>query len=234
MKLIKTPLATAVCLSMISLLISGCGKTQQEDSSSSEHEHGGGHGHHGDEASAEEGHGGGGEHSHAGGGHMDHMNDVKEWLQKELGDKYDKPVPPASAEQLVQGKAVYLKICFTCHGVSGKGDGLAAAALPQKPADFTDSAHSKFYSDQGRIHIIKKGVENTPMVAWEAALSKEEILAVYGYVVSLRSPDSAAGHGAKGGKFVCPMHKDVSSDKAGKCSKCGMALKESDHGTHKH
>jgi Heavy metal binding domain len=24
--------------------------------------------------------------------------------------------------------------------------------------------------------------------------------------------------------YVCPMHPDVTSDKAGKCSKCGMAL----------
>jgi hypothetical protein len=24
--------------------------------------------------------------------------------------------------------------------------------------------------------------------------------------------------------YVCPMHSDVTSDKAGKCSKCGMAL----------
>ncbi len=232
MKFIKTPLVLAACLGMISLLLSSCGKKQQEEHASSEH----GGGHHGD-AGAEEGHGGGGEHSHAGGGHMDHMNDVKEWLQKELGDKYDKPVPTASAEQLVQGKAVYLKICFTCHGVSGKGDGVAAAALPQKPADFTDSAHSKFYSDQGRIHIIKKGVEGTPMVAWEAALSEEEIMAVYGYVVSLRIPETEGG-GTAGGKFVCPMHPKISSDKPGKCSKCGMALKvndkKHDHGSHDH
>lgn len=26
--------------------------------------------------------------------------------------------------------------------------------------------------------------------------------------------------------YVCPMHADVTSDKPGKCSKCGMALKE--------
>lgn len=51
---------------------------------------------------------------------------------------------------------------------------------------------------------------------------------------SLRKPDSAADHGAKGGKFVCPMHKNITSDKAGKCSKCGMALKKNEHGTHKH
>ena len=26
--------------------------------------------------------------------------------------------------------------------------------------------------------------------------------------------------------YVCPMHADVTSDKPGKCSKCGMDLKE--------
>ncbi len=26
--------------------------------------------------------------------------------------------------------------------------------------------------------------------------------------------------------FVCPMHADVSADKAGKCTKCGMALEK--------
>lgn len=26
--------------------------------------------------------------------------------------------------------------------------------------------------------------------------------------------------------YTCPMHPDVTSDKPGKCSKCGMALKE--------
>ena len=28
------------------------------------------------------------------------------------------------------------------------------------------------------------------------------------------------------GTFVCPMHADVSADKAGKCTKCGMALEK--------
>jgi hypothetical protein len=26
--------------------------------------------------------------------------------------------------------------------------------------------------------------------------------------------------------FICPMHSDITSDKAGKCSKCGMNLVE--------
>jgi hypothetical protein len=38
------------------------------------------------------------------------------------------------------------------------------------------------------------------------------------------SPTSAAASAAA---FGCPMHPDVTSDKPGKCSKCGMALAES-------
>lgn len=30
-------------------------------------------------------------------------------------------------------------------------------------------------------------------------------------------------------KYSCPMHPDVTSTKAGKCSKCGMDLKKSDN-----
>ncbi len=225
MKFKKLNLNTAIPVVFVSmsLAFTACGDKSQKGEEGGGHEHGGG--------DAEGG------HSHAGGGHMEHMNDVKAWLQKELGDQYDKPVPAASKAQLAQGKVVYEKICFTCHGLSGKGDGPAAAALLQKPADFTDSAHSKFYSDQGRLHIIKKGVEGTPMVAWEAAFSEDEIKAVYGYVVSLRVPDTEGG-GTAGGKYVCPMHVKISSDKPGKCSKCGMALKvndkKHDHGSHEH
>lgn len=31
---------------------------------------------------------------------------------------------------------------------------------------------------------------------------------------------------APAASFVCPMHADVTATKAGKCSKCGMSLKE--------
>jgi len=32
-------------------------------------------------------------------------------------------------------------------------------------------------------------------------------------------------------KYSCPMHSDVISDKPGKCSKCGMAMKKEKFGT---
>ena len=36
------------------------------------------------------------------------------------------------------GKAKYDANCIGCHGASGKGDGVAAAALNPKPQDHTD------------------------------------------------------------------------------------------------
>ncbi len=130
--------------------------------------------------------------------HMTHMSEVREWLMEELGDKYTEPVADATDEQLNLGKEIYRKSCVTCHGTGGKGDGPAAAAFPSKPADFTNSEHSKFYSDQGRIFIIRKGIQGTPMVGWEKTLSDEEINAVHAYVRSLRaSEESGHGHNEK-------------------------------------
>ncbi len=134
------------------------------------------------------------EQSDASGGHMQHMNEVREWLKEELEDKYDQLTPPATEEQLVRGKEIYTKICASCHGKNGKGDGPAAAVLESKPADFSDPVHSKYYSDQGRLHIIKKGVQGTPMVGWEAALNEEKIYTVYAYVRSLRTSEGSDEH----------------------------------------
>ncbi|VAW70168.1 hypothetical protein MNBD_GAMMA09-2587 [hydrothermal vent metagenome] len=120
------------------------------------------------------------------GGHMGHMNDVLQRLKQALGDDYDKSVPSASNEQLALGKDVFTKTCTACHGAGGKGDGPASAGFKQKPADFTDAEHSKFYSDQGRIYIIKKGIAGTPMPSWEKSLNEKEILAVHAYIRSLR------------------------------------------------
>lgn len=127
-----------------------------------------------------------GKGGHAG-GHMAHMNEVLQRLKREVGDKYNEPVPVATKEQLALGKKIFTNSCMVCHGESGKGDGPASAAFKRKPADFTDPEHSKYYSDQGRIHIIKKGIPDTPMPSWEGVLNEKEIQSVYAYIRSLRS-----------------------------------------------
>ncbi len=131
-------------------------------------------------------------------GHMMHMNEIRKWLKQELGDTYNKLVPSATAEQLALGKKIYAKTCASCHGESGKGDGPVSSALKQKPAAFSDLAHSKFYSDQGRVYIIKKGIKDTLMPGWESTLSEKEIQVVYAYIRSLRSSESEVKKGHRG------------------------------------
>ena len=38
--------------------------------------------------------------------------------------------------------------------------------------------------------------------------------------------DEAAGSQAAGAVYACPMHRKITSNEPGKCSKCGMALKK--------
>lgn len=87
-----------------------------------------------------------------------------------------------------------MKYCVSCHGKKGKGDGQAATALQPKPADFTDPEHSTFYSEQGRIYIIRKGTRGKAMIGWESTLKEQEIFAVYGYVNSLRNSGEINEH----------------------------------------
>lgn len=48
------------------------------------------------------------------------------------------------------GKKVFETICFTCHGLQGKGDGPGSAALEPKPRNFSDPKWQQSVTD---IHI---------------------------------------------------------------------------------
>ncbi len=189
----------AIALITVGLFLMGaCGNPSQEGHSEmhSHNENEKGH----DETDEMGGHMDGEEmegHVHGEGmeGHMEHMGDVRSWLKTELGDNYDTEVPASTDEEIKAGKTVFLKVCQSCHGASGKGDGPAAAGLDPKPADFTDPGHSRYYSDMGRLHIIRKGIKGSVMVGWENILSETEINNVYAYVRSLRGAGGDDGHG---------------------------------------
>ena len=52
-------------------------------------------------------------------------------------EKTKKNPLPANAASVAQGKKVANVNCVSCHGVTGKGGGAAAAAINPKPADWT-------------------------------------------------------------------------------------------------
>ena len=61
---------------------------------------------------------------------------AQEWKAPDLAKVTSNPV--AGADGIKLGKPSYEKNCVLCHGVSGKGDGPAAAALKPKPKNLAD------------------------------------------------------------------------------------------------
>lgn len=80
---------------------------------------------------------------------------------------------PATDESIKQGAEIYARICATCHGPNGEGDGPAASGLPVKPANFHD-AHVQELTDGALFYIITHGRAESGMPAWEGTLSEEE------------------------------------------------------------
>lgn len=103
---------------------------------------------------------------------------------------------PAAADEFkisgdaAKGAETYKMYCATCHGETGKGDGVGAAALNPKPRDFTDKAVMAAIPDSEVFKAIKEGgaaVGKSPMmIAWGMLLKEDQqIHDVAAYVRSL-------------------------------------------------
>jgi mono/diheme cytochrome c family protein len=64
-------------------------------------------------------------------------NAASNWTAPTRATRKTNPIP-ANEASVAAGKAVYMKNCMSCHGATGKGDGVAAVALETKPRDLSD------------------------------------------------------------------------------------------------
>ena len=70
------------------------------------------------------------------------------------------PAPAADAvapEVAAEAKTIYDARCALCHGVTGKGDGVAAAGLSPQPRDLTAAEWQASVTDEYVETIIKFG-----------------------------------------------------------------------------
>lgn len=93
-------------------------------------------------------------------------------------------VAPRKWPDQKRGENLFKNNCVTCHGATGHGDGIAAAGLDPKPANFHDkeviwgSSPFKFYN------TIRLGVPGTGMTPF-SQLSDEDIWSLAFYLKSL-------------------------------------------------
>ena len=90
---------------------------------------------------------------------------------KSLGNSllaaYPIPLAPRTAPDVKLGAAVYAANCASCHGVTGKGDGPAAARLEPPPIAFTDSGRASQRSVFALYQIVGQGIPGTAMPAFD-------------------------------------------------------------------
>ncbi len=86
------------------------------------------------------------------------------------------------------GKQTFETYCVACHGVDGKADGAAAAAMNPKPRNFTDKAWQAKVNDDHIAKVIKEGGAavglSASMAPWGAVVQDPEIKNLVQYVRS--------------------------------------------------
>ena len=97
----------------------------------------------------------------------------------------------ASAEgkgDAAKGKESYVATCASCHGDTGKGDGVASAALDPKPRDLSSAEYVSTLSDEHLFKVINDGGaavgKSALMPAWGGMLSEQDVWNVVAFIRS--------------------------------------------------
>jgi mono/diheme cytochrome c family protein len=124
--------------------------------------------------------------------------DVERQVRPGAGLLFPADLPSTSPESVGRGQALYMAQCATCHGATGKGDGVQKQVntddgMPTAPRDFTRGIF-KGGSDPVQLYArIRAGMPGTPMPSSRTDfLDDRQVGDLINYVRSLSSPDAQA------------------------------------------
>jgi mono/diheme cytochrome c family protein len=105
----------------------------------------------------------------------------KEWIAPP--EAYKKVNPVASnAQSIADGKEIYTKNCYDCHGLKGKGDGPKSGDIEKSPGNFTKEDFQK-QTDGSVFWKISEGKK--PMPSFKKDLTETQRWTVINYVRTL-------------------------------------------------
>lgn len=132
---------------------------------------------------------------------------------------------PDSSDVVANGKTLYegKGTCFTCHGLSGRGDGPTGATLNPPPRNFHHRGFWRHRSEGELFWVIKNGSPGTGMIPFGSALTDEEIWSIIQYERTFSGdhgphrgmgPPEGMGHrGGRGGM----QQEDEPAAREGEC-----------------
>ena len=120
-------------------------------------------------------------------------------ITKILGEQCGRPLAPKllgengqrSLAHLKRGAEVYSRYCVQCHGVTGDGNGVAAAYMLPKPRDylpgifkFTSTIYGSKPLREDLLRTVRRGIRGTSMPSFPL-LPPKDLEAVVDYVLVL-------------------------------------------------
>ena len=103
------------------------------------------------------------------------------WRAPELAKEINNPYADNKIAAQ-KGQVLYSKLCWTCHGKNGKGDGPAAANLKPKPKDFSSTDLQK-QTDGELFWKLSNG--KGMMVPYKHSLNEEKRWQLINYIRTL-------------------------------------------------
>lgn len=91
------------------------------------------------------------------------------------------PAGATTPEALRRGREVFQQNCVPCHGPNGEGDGVNAASLFPKPANFTGKQPNRDFL----LRVLETGVTGTGMPSWRDPLPESDRAAAADHVRTL-------------------------------------------------
>lgn len=94
---------------------------------------------------------------------------------------------PTTVDTLEQGKHIFIRECFVCHGDAGKGEGPYHEIIRPQPPDFSDKGHygtidKPLFTDSDYYWRISEGLPWSAMPVWKLRYSDSERWALVYYI----------------------------------------------------
>ena len=92
------------------------------------------------------------------------------------------PMPKGLKGDPDKGRDFYMQNCYTCHGVTGAGDGPRAYFINPVPRDFLLETSRQYLNRPALFEAITNGRTGSEMPSWGKVLNDQEIANVAEYV----------------------------------------------------